>query len=65
MYPDADAHKMDLMKENRIQDGRMFKMDADPRIIGCKILPDGTVKKGLGNFMRDFSLDEFPQFYMV
>lgn len=65
MYPDAEARKAELMKNNRIADGMMFKLDADPRIIGCKILPDGTVKKGLGNFMRDFSLDEFPQFYNV
>lgn len=65
MYPDAEAKKAELMRSNRFQDGLMFKMDADPRIIGCKILPDGTVKKGLGNFMRDFSLDEFPQFYNV
>ena len=65
MYPDAEARKAELMKQNRIQDGMMFKLDADPRIIGCKILPDGTVKKGIGNFIRDFSLDEFPQFYNV
>jgi len=65
MYLDAESRKKDLMKENRIKDGMMFKLDADPRIIGCRILPDGTVKKGLGNFMRDFSLDEFPQFYNV
>lgn len=52
MYPDADAYKTDLMKENRIQDGRMFKMEADPRIIGCKILPDGTVKKRPGQFYQ-------------
>ena len=65
MYPDAEARKAELMKDNRISDGLMFKLDADPRIIGCKICPDGTVKKGLGNFMRDFSLDEFPQFYNV
>lgn len=65
MYPDAEARKAELMQQNRIQDGMMFKLDADPRIIGCKILPDGTVKKGIGNFIRDFSLDEFPQFFNV
>ena len=65
MYPDAEARKAELMKDNRIADGMMFKLDADPRIIGTKILPDGTVKKGIGNFIRDFSLDEFPQFYNV
>lgn len=65
MYLDAEARKAELMKQNRIQDGLMFKMDADPRIIGTKILPDGTVKKGIGNFIRDFSLDEFPQFFNV
>lgn len=65
MYPDAEERKAELMKDNRIQDGMMFKLDADPRIIGCKIRPDGTVKKGIGNFIRDFSLDEFPQFYNV
>ena len=65
MYPDAEARKAELMKLNRVQDGMMFKLDADPRIIGCKILPDGTVKKGIGNFIRDFSLDEFPQFFNV
>ena len=65
MYPDAEERKAELMKDNRIRDGLMFKLDADPRIIGCKILPDGTVKKGIGNFMRDFSLDEFPQFFNV
>ena len=65
MHPDAEARKEELMKQNRIQDGLMFKLEADPRIIGCKILPDGTVKKGIGNFIRDFSLDEFPQFFNV
>jgi len=65
MYPDAEARKAELMKDNRINDGLMFKLDVDPRIIGCKILPDGTVKKGIGNFIRDYSLDEFPQFFNV
>ena len=53
------------MKENRVQDGMMFKLDFDPRIIGSKKLPDGTIKKGVGNFIRDWSLDEFPQFLNV
>lgn len=43
----------------------MFKLDWDPRIIGSRQLPDGTVKKGVGNFIRDWSLDEFPQFINV
>ena len=65
MYPDAEARKAELMKDNRFGDGLMFKIEADPRIIGCKIQPDGTVKKGIGNFIRDYSLDEFPQFFNV
>lgn len=65
MYLDAEERKKELQEQNRCKDGMMFKMDADPRIIGTKIMPDGTVKKGIGNFIRDFSLDEFPQFVNV
>lgn len=65
MYMDAEERKKELMKENRVADGMMFKLDFDPRIIGAKKLPDGTIKKGVGNFIRDFSLDEFPQFFNV
>lgn len=65
MYMDAEERKKELLKLNQHGDGLMFKMEADPRIIGCKILPDGRVKKGLGNFIRDWSLDEFPQFFNV
>ncbi len=65
MYPDAEARKKELMEQNRIKDGRMFKLEWDPRIIGSRRLPDGTIKKGIGNFIRDWSLDEFPQFYNV
>jgi len=65
MYLDAEARKAELMKENRVKDGLMFKLDFDPRIIGCEKLPDGTVKKGIGNYIRDWSLDEFPQFFNV
>ena len=65
MYLDAEERKKELMKENRVKDGMMFKLEWDPRIIGCKKLPDGTIKKGIGNRIRDWSLDEFPQFFNV
>ena len=65
MYMDAEERKKELMKENRIADGMMFKMDFDPRIIGNEILPDGTKKTGIGEFIRKTSLDEFPQFFNV
>ena len=59
---DAEERKKELMAQNKISDGLMFKMDFDPRIIGNKILPDGTRKTGIGEFIRKTSLDEFPQF---
>ena len=65
MYMDAEARKAELMAQNRVQGGLMFKLEYDPRIIGCEKLPDGTIKKGIGNFIRDYSLDEFPQFFNV
>lgn len=65
MYMDAEERKKELMAQNRVKDGMMFKLDWDPRIIGSRYLPDGTVKKGVGNFIRDWSLDEFPQFINV
>lgn len=65
MYSDAESRKQELMEHNRVADGMMFKLDYDPRIIGCRRNPDGTIKKGLGNFIRESSLDEFPQFFNV
>lgn len=65
MYPDAEERKAELQKENRVQDGHMFKMDFDPRVIGNKILPNGKKKTGIGNFIRKTSIDEFPQFFNV
>lgn len=65
MVPGADAMKEDLQDENVVESGLMFKMHDDPRIIGSKVLPDGTYVKGIGNFIRDTSLDEFPQFLNV
>ena len=54
MYKDAEARKKELMENNKIADGMMFKMDNDPRII-----------PGIGSFIRKTSLDEFPQFFNV
>ena len=65
MYMDAEERKAELMAQNKMSDGRMFKIDFDPRVIGNKILPDGTRKTGIGEFIRKTSLDEFPQFWNV
>ena len=65
MYMDAEERKAELMKDNKLGDGKMFKLDFDPRVIGNKILPDGTHKTGVGDFIRRTSLDEFPQFFNV
>ena len=64
MYLDAEERKKELMEQNKVK-GLMFKMDFDPRVIGNKILPNGKTKKGVGQFLRDTSLDEFPQFFNV
>ena len=61
MYMDAEERKAALMEKNKMS-GFMFKMDADPRIIGSG--PDGT-RHGLGWFIRKTSIDEFPQFWNV
>ena len=53
------------MKQNKIQDGLMFKMDDDPRIIGSEHKGKDGRPKGIGNFIRNTSLDEFPQFFNV
>lgn len=65
MYMDAEERKAELMKENKMSSNLMFKMDFDPRIIGNRVLPDGTKKTGVGQFIRSTSLDEFPQFLNV
>lgn len=54
MVMNADALKKDLMAQNQVKDGFMFKIKNDPRII-----------PGIGNFIRKTSLDEFPQFINV
>ena len=53
MYMDAEERKKELKAQNQM-DGLMFKMDNDPRIL-----------PGIGHKIRDWSLDEFPQFLNV
>lgn len=57
MYPDAEKRKQELLAENQVKDGLMFKIKNDPRIIGGE--------RGIGGFIRKYSLDEFPQFWNV
>ena len=65
MYMDAEKRKAELMKQNKIQGGLMFKMDDDPRIIGSEKKGKDGKPKGIGNFIRNTSIDEFPQFFNV
>ena len=64
MYMDAEERKAELMKDNKM-DGFMFKLDYDPRIIGSEKIGKDGKPKGIGNFIRRTSLDEFPQFWNV
>lgn len=61
MYLDAEERKSELAEQNQMKDGYMFKIENDPRIIGSEKGPG----KGIGNFIRRTSLDEFPQFFNV
>ena len=54
MYMDAEERKKELMEQNKMSDGMMFKIDDDPRII-----------KGIGSFIRKYSIDELPQFWNI
>ena len=64
MYMDAEEKKAALMSQNKMN-GLMFKMDDDPRIIGSEKKDENGKPKGIGNFIRNTSLDEFPQFFNV
>lgn len=60
MYRDADERKAELQRANKFSDGLMFKIKADPRVIGAN-----EKGKGFFYFIREHSLDEFPQFFNV
>lgn len=64
MYMDAEERKKEYMAQNKM-DGFMFKMDNDPRIIGSEKIGKDGKPKGIGNFIRSTSIDEFPQFWNV
>ncbi|MBR5754176.1 MAG: sugar transferase [Clostridia bacterium] len=64
MYMDAEERKKEYMAQNQM-DGLMFKMEDDPRIIGSEKKGKDGKPKGIGNFIRNTSLDEFPQFFNV
>ena len=64
MYMDAEERKKEYMASNKMK-GLMFKMDDDPRIIGSEKKDKNGRPRGIGNFIRKTSLDEFPQFWNV
>lgn len=53
MYVDAESRLAELEALNQCQDGVMFKLKQDPRIIP------------VGHFLRRFSIDELPQLFNV
>ena len=57
MYMDADERKQELQRQNNIS-------DFDPRIIGNRI-ENGKQVRGIGQKIREYSLDEFPQFFNI
>ncbi len=65
MYMDAEARKAALVKASGQEGRMMFKLDDDPRIIGSEKKDKKGKPKGIGNFIRNTSLDEFPQFWNV
>lgn len=53
MYVDAEERKKELMAQNEIKGGVMFKMKDDPRITR------------VGKVIRKLSIDELPQFFNI
>lgn len=65
MYMDAEERKKELLEQNKMKDGFMFKLENDPRIIGNGKVDRKGRPRGVGHFIRRTSIDEFPQFWNV
>lgn len=65
MYLDAEERKAALMEQNKMGTDLFFKIDDDPRIIGSEKKDKNGKPRGIGNFIRKTSIDEFPQFFNV
>ncbi len=61
MYMDAEERKKEMLSQNQMGDARMVKIPWDTRIIGSEKGKD----KGFGNFIRKYSIDEWPQFFNI
>ena len=53
MYIDAEERKKELLEQNELEGGVMFKIKDDPRITR------------VGKFIRKISIDELPQFFNI
>lgn len=53
MYIDAEERKKELLEQNELEGGVMFKIKDDPRITR------------VGKFIRKTSIDELPQFFNI
>lgn len=57
MYLDAEERKAALMVQNKLGTDLFFKMDDDPRIIGSEKKDKNGKPKGIGNFIRNTSIE--------
>lgn len=61
MCLNAEEKKKEMMQENLMGSEQISKFQNDSRIIGS----EKGEGKGFGNFIRKYSIDEFPQFFNV
>ena len=61
MCLNAEEKKKEMMKDNMMGSEQISKFQNDSRIIGS----EKGEGKGFGNFIRKYSIDEFPQFINV